>query len=250
MLRFAEAELLSFDIDGTLTDATTWWAGPDSGWVQRYSVRDGEALLRIKQRRIVVPLSRNRTKAALSRMEGLGLDMRWLGVQDKITGLSTRTLFFTLEINRIDDAVLEKAFDASPDLARYRPWFAELRKARPYQLEDRVEELFHDKYVTGHAAWNRLFDETMAALEFDVAGETPDERRRKKRLEWLGHRRNMAQAVARATSCLTANGHASGPFRPATLLSIGPRRCRLGVGSDAARETGEMTTSFVHADRG
>src|SRR5688572_29329026 len=62
VLRFADAELLSFDIDGTLTDATTWWAGPESGWVQRYSVRDGEALLRIRQRRIVVPLSRNRTK--------------------------------------------------------------------------------------------------------------------------------------------------------------------------------------------
>lgn len=103
---------------------------------------------------------------------GDGDRVKFLGdTQDKLTGLSTRILFFTLEINRIEDGVLDAAFEASPDLARYRPWFAELRKARPYQLEDRVEELFHDKYVTGHAAWNRLFDETMAALEFDVAGE-------------------------------------------------------------------------------
>ena len=67
--------------------------------------------------------------------------------------------------------MLEAAFAADPELARYRPWFAELRKAKPYQLEDRVEELFHEKSVTGAQAWNRLFDETMAALKFDVDGE-------------------------------------------------------------------------------
>ncbi len=42
---------------------------------------------------------------------------------------------------------------------------------RPYQLEDRVEQLFHEKSVTGRGAWNRLFDETMSALKFSVDGE-------------------------------------------------------------------------------
>ncbi|RDE08055.1 M3 family oligoendopeptidase [Pelagibacterium lacus] len=98
---------------------------------------------------------------------------KFLGdTQDKLTAFSTRTLFFALEINRIADDVLDAAFGRSADLAHYRPWFTELRKSRPYQLEDRVEELFHDKYVTGHAAWNRLFDETMASLKFEVDGET------------------------------------------------------------------------------
>lgn len=97
---------------------------------------------------------------------------KFLGdMQEKLTTLSTRLLFFTLELNRIEDGAMDAAFAADADLARYRPWFDELRKARPYQLEDRVEELFHDKYVTGHAAWNRLFDETMAGLKFDVDGE-------------------------------------------------------------------------------
>ena len=36
------------------------------------------------------------------------------------------------------------------------------RRSR-YQLEDRVEQLFHEKSVTGRGAWNRLFDETMAS---------------------------------------------------------------------------------------
>jgi 3-deoxy-D-manno-octulosonate 8-phosphate phosphatase (KDO 8-P phosphatase) len=115
-VRFAEAELLSFDIDGTLTDATTWWAGPDTGWVQRYSVRDGEALLRIRQRRIVVPLSRNRTKAAISRIEGLGLDMRWLGVQDKITGLEQICREYNVAPERV--CFVGDGFDDVPVLRR------------------------------------------------------------------------------------------------------------------------------------
>ena len=40
-----------------------------------------------------------------------------------------------------------------------------------YQLEDRIEQLFHEKSVTGRGAWNRLFDETLASLRFTVRGE-------------------------------------------------------------------------------
>ncbi len=87
MLNLAHAALLAFDIDGTLTDGTTWWGGPDRGWLQRYSVRDGEALLRIKSRIPTVPLSRNKTQAARVRMEGLRLDTRWVGTSDKLESL-------------------------------------------------------------------------------------------------------------------------------------------------------------------
>jgi oligoendopeptidase F len=91
---------------------------------------------------------------------------------EALTELSSGLIFFELELNRIDDDVLEAAFAADAALARYRPWFAELRKAKPYQLEDRVEQLFHDKSVSGATAWNRLFDDTMASLKFEVDGET------------------------------------------------------------------------------
>ena len=97
---------------------------------------------------------------------------KFLGdVNQALTDLSSGLIFFALELNRIDDAVIAAALDADPALARYRPWFIELRKAKPYQLEDRVEELFHEKSVTGASAWNRLFDETMASLKFEVDGE-------------------------------------------------------------------------------
>jgi len=91
--------------------------------------------------------------------------------QEKITDASSPLLFFTLELNRIESAVLEKAMEADVGLGRYRPWIEDLTKDRPYQLEDRIEELFLEKSVTGRSAWNRLFDETMASLRFDINGE-------------------------------------------------------------------------------
>lgn len=91
-------------------------------------------------------------------------------VQEQITTAGSHLLFFTLEFNRIEDDVIEAAFK-TPGLEHYRPWIEDLRKDRPYQLEDRVEQLFHEKSVTGRGAWNRLFDETIASLTFNVDGE-------------------------------------------------------------------------------
>ena len=92
-------------------------------------------------------------------------------VQERITAASLHLLFFTLELNRIDDAQLEVAM-GDPALGHYRPWIEDVRKEKPYQLEDRVEELFHEKSVTAYSAWNRLFDETIAALQFTVGGKS------------------------------------------------------------------------------
>ena len=91
-------------------------------------------------------------------------------MQETLTRISTHLLFFGLEINRIDDGILDAAL-AAPELAHYRPWLMDLRKERPYQLDDKIEQLFHEKSVTGRGAFNRLFDETMAGLRFDVDGE-------------------------------------------------------------------------------
>ena len=92
-------------------------------------------------------------------------------VQEKMTDASAHLLFFTLELNRIEEADIEKAFGADPGFAHYRPWVVDLRMDKPYQLEDRIEQLFHEKSVTGRGAWNRLFDETMTGLRFKVGGE-------------------------------------------------------------------------------
>ena len=92
-------------------------------------------------------------------------------VQEQITTSSSRLLFFSLELNKIDNDVLERAM-ADPALGHYRPWIEDVRKEKPYQLEDRIEQLFHEKSVTGQAAWNRLFDDTVANLRFKVGAKT------------------------------------------------------------------------------
>ena len=91
-------------------------------------------------------------------------------MQEKATDISTRLLFFTLELNRVDDKALDDKLRA-PELAHYRPWLRDLRAFRPYQLSDDLEKLLHEKAVAGRAALTRLFDETNAALRFPVKGK-------------------------------------------------------------------------------
>jgi oligoendopeptidase F len=91
-------------------------------------------------------------------------------IQEQLTAITTDLLFFELEINRMDDAELAQALTV-PAVARYKPWLEDLRKEKPYQLEEKLERLFHEKSLTARGAWNRLFDETMSALRFEVKGE-------------------------------------------------------------------------------
>lgn len=92
-------------------------------------------------------------------------------VQENLTATTTHLLFFELEFNRLEDALVEAALQDQA-LARYRPWVEDLRKEKPYQLDDEIERLFHEKSVTARGAWNRLFNETITALRFDVGGES------------------------------------------------------------------------------
>jgi len=91
-------------------------------------------------------------------------------VSERLTAASTHLLFFALELNRIDDAAIERAMQTA-ELGYYRPWIEDLRKDKPYQLEDRVEQLFHEKSQTGYSAFNRLFDQTISSLRFKVSGK-------------------------------------------------------------------------------
>ncbi|GIK98758.1 MAG: oligoendopeptidase F [Alphaproteobacteria bacterium] len=90
-------------------------------------------------------------------------------IQEKVTDISAEILFFSLEINRLDDQAVAGLL-RDPAAARYEPWLRDLRAFRAHQLSDELERLLHEKYVSGRAAWTRLFDETMAALRFPVDG--------------------------------------------------------------------------------
>ena len=92
-------------------------------------------------------------------------------MQEKITNFTTPLVFFTLELNRIDDATLQALLEANSALARYQPVFDRIRAMKPYQLSDELEKFLHDLGVVGDA-WERLFDETIAGLSFEIDGES------------------------------------------------------------------------------
>ncbi|MEM8579008.1 MAG: M3 family oligoendopeptidase [Pseudomonadota bacterium] len=91
-------------------------------------------------------------------------------LQEKITNFTTPLVFFTLELNRLEDDHLAGRMAENADLARYKPVFDRIRAMKPYQLSDEMEKFLHDLGVVGDA-WERLFDETIAGLEFNVQGE-------------------------------------------------------------------------------
>ena len=140
-------------------------ASPSGGRTLSEAVRRYEAIEDVLGRLISYAgllYAGNSTDPAIAKFYG---DM-----QERITAASLHLLFFQLELNRLDDAALDKAM-TDPALGHYRPWIEDVRKDKPYQLEDRVEQLFHEKSVTGYSAFNRLFDETMVALRFKVGGK-------------------------------------------------------------------------------
>ncbi len=93
------------------------------------------------------------------------------GIQERVNAAASHTLFFTLELNRLEESDLAPKLK-EPALRHYAPWLSDLRSFRAHQLGDDMEKLLHEKYVAGKAAWTRLFDETMAGLRFDVDGKS------------------------------------------------------------------------------
>src|SRR5689334_4688010 len=151
------------DYKGKLADIA---AGADAGPILAKAVQRYEALEELMGRLISyagLVHAGNTTDPVRSKFYG--------DVQERLTASSLHLLFFTLELNRIDDAVLETAMQ-NPPLGHYRPWLEDIRKEKPYQLEDKIEQLFHEKSMTSYSAWVRLFDETIASLRFKVQGKT------------------------------------------------------------------------------
>tara|TARA_B100000700_G_C15025760_1_gene848039 strand:+ start:457 stop:2277 length:1821 start_codon:yes stop_codon:yes gene_type:complete len=114
--------------------------------------------------------------------------------QTKITDFTTPLVFFALEMNRLDDDRLIKLMGQNVELARYERMFSRMRAMKPHQLSDEMENFLHDMGAVGDA-WEKLFDETIADLEFNVNGEI-------KNLEGVlnflsDHDRNKREAAAK-----------------------------------------------------
>lgn len=88
-------------------------------------------------------------------------------INEQITSISTKTLFFTLELNRISEESMQEKLENSA-LLSWKPFLDSIRILRPYQLSDEVEKVLHEKSVTGRTAWSRLYDETLASMQVTV----------------------------------------------------------------------------------
>ena len=137
-----------------------------------------------------------RDDAAWSKFEA---DLRARSAQ-----IAAESLFFTLEINELEDAELEAALAAHPPAARWRPWIRRVRLSRPHELSPELERMLLDR-SPAVANWVRLFDETLARLTATVGREklTLPEALNRLSDPDAGRRKQAAQGLAKALEART-----------------------------------------------
>ena len=91
-------------------------------------------------------------------------------MQEQITNIASSIVFFSLELNEVSEAKLNKIY-ADNKLQPYKNWIKNIRKFKPYQLDVKTEKLLQEKSITSRSAWVRLFDDTIASLKFPFKGK-------------------------------------------------------------------------------
>jgi oligoendopeptidase F len=92
-------------------------------------------------------------------------------LQEKISNISSQLVFFTLDLAKIKEADLKNAIQEEPKLSKYNYWLEVVGQYQPHQLSEEVERYTVEKSVTGRNAWVRLYDETLASMQFNFEGE-------------------------------------------------------------------------------
>jgi oligoendopeptidase F len=85
--------------------------------------------------------------------------------------IGAESLFFTLEINALEEAEIEAALAAHAGAAHWRSWLRRVRLWRPHELSPDLERILMDR-GPAVANWGRLFDETLAGLTCQVGEDT------------------------------------------------------------------------------
>lgn len=92
-------------------------------------------------------------------------------ISEKLTDYSKPLIFLSLEINQLSEEKIQQWL-ADEQLAFYKPWFERLRRFKPYELSEPVEEVLLEKSMTSSSAWVRLYEETSSRLEYKVDGKS------------------------------------------------------------------------------
>ena len=85
--------------------------------------------------------------------------------------IAAESLFFTLELNQLEDGEIANALEVHPEAARWTPWLRRVRLSRPHELSPELERFIVDK-APAVANWVRLYDETLAKLTAPVGDES------------------------------------------------------------------------------
>jgi len=93
-------------------------------------------------------------------------------MRERWSDISETTLFFELEILRIDDTLFRSLVD-NPDIAPYAHYLNQIRAHAPYTLSEEVEQAIKRKDLSGREAFVQLFDELTASFRFTFL--MPDE---------------------------------------------------------------------------
>ncbi|MDG6093743.1 M3 family oligoendopeptidase [Acetobacter sp. AN02] len=88
-------------------------------------------------------------------------------INERLTEIYAHLLFFTLEINVIEETALEEKLQDKA-LQTWLPFLRDSRMYRPHQLSDEVERVLLEKSPAGSQAWHRLFDETITGLRVSI----------------------------------------------------------------------------------
>ena len=87
--------------------------------------------------------------------------------RERGTEIHNELKFFDLEWLALDEKAAQPIIEA-PACARYRHHLAIIRRYRPHMLTEAEEKLLDTTANTGSRAFNRLFDEALSALVFEV----------------------------------------------------------------------------------
>ncbi|MES2897710.1 MAG: M3 family oligoendopeptidase [Pseudomonadota bacterium] len=137
-------------------------------------------------------------------------DAAWAKFEGDLRTRSSQTaaesLFFTLELNQLEDNEIEMAFKAHPPAARWRPWMRRVRLSRPHELSPDLERILIDR-GPAVANWTRLYDETLARLTAKVGREhlTLPEALNRLSDPDAARRKQAAQGLAKALEERTPN---------------------------------------------
>src|SRR5699024_3697232 len=91
-------------------------------------------------------------------------------MQELSSNIQQQLVFFDVEWLQIDEEKAQKLIE-SDALAHYKHYLETSRRYKEHILSEGEEKILSAKSVTGRAAWNRFFDETLSAARFDVNGE-------------------------------------------------------------------------------